>query len=211
MQLNAFWDKEPINLSEAATAALRYEGIHKTEQQSAAEFQTAVTPQPQPVQPQQQQNQVLPRKQVRAVWAEVESLRAELEEVRQRAPQPSPAARAVETNTCQSQLQSLQDEVAKLRRELAANKAHTAGKVDRCCYRCGMEGHLAKDCRGPQKCYHCGKAGHVKKDCYAWLRLQSNGSSQQGSGGQQRQSNGGGRQGNDEDRGSNGGAAAQKK
>ncbi|KAJ7225063.1 hypothetical protein B0H12DRAFT_1030646 [Mycena haematopus] len=34
-----------------------------------------------------------------------------------------------------------------------------------CSFRCGVEGHVLKDCPQPPKCFSCGETGHQRKDC----------------------------------------------
>lgn len=92
-QRRYIWDKDPADLVAAATATLRYEGIHKTEQQWASEGPTTVVAQSQQLVQQQQP----PRKQVRALKTEVDALRAELCNLRQA---ETAAIRAVGVGLC---------------------------------------------------------------------------------------------------------------
>ncbi|KAL4555554.1 hypothetical protein LXL04_038176 [Taraxacum kok-saghyz] len=43
---------------------------------------------------------------------------------------------------------------------------NVADRKDLKCFRCGLEGHLGRDCpTGMKVCYHCSQVGHVRNDC----------------------------------------------
>ena len=45
-----------------------------------------------------------------------------------------------------------------------ARSGNTGGII---CYRCGVEGHIVRDCPMPwvDKCYRCGQPGHISRNC----------------------------------------------
>ena len=43
------------------------------------------------------------------------------------------------------------------------------------CFKCGKDGHLARDCKSNIQCFKCQKYGHISRDCRSTRDVQKNG------------------------------------
>jgi hypothetical protein len=165
-------DDEPAGMAEAAKIALRWEAIHKTEDQWKRDAQSV-------------RDVNAHKRYVRAVAASVETADSS-------AGVTEPRVAAVTTKTgdksdklacddigtvLNSGLEKIANMIAEALKSKATNgppktraEKNPDGSPNRAngstkCFNCGKAGHLARDCRSAKTCNVCGGKGHMAKDC----------------------------------------------
>ena len=179
-------DDEPLTIAEAARSAIRWEGIHKAEEQWSKDTPTE-------------------RRYTRAVVAQDTQAKSQTQTGGEALVNKVPVVAALTTDSGETLIKQLSENFAKTLaagmdqlttkmkevlyestpgynprttlvsryqkpvynpRDNNGGKNRQTGTTNSSqCFNCGRSGHFARDCRSLLKCYSCGGLGHLAKAC----------------------------------------------
>jgi hypothetical protein len=173
-QVRYVLEAEPLTMTEAVNAAIRYEAVHKTREQLMKDKDVS----------RDEHDRKNDRRYTRKIAADCCSSNCNKEETERMMNMMTSFTTEMESLK-KGVMTGMNDVADKLVRVLKDTEKNTMSEsngnvtVQRdkvfTCFQCGLAGHTAKQCNVAVKCFKCGKLGHWGKDCRSGQGLNSNG------------------------------------